>query len=135
MDKTLLYQQQVKQILSKMAQGKKSFYVLNNTVTYNLREILLNSLVISHLQYSTDLRSSISKNLLTILEKQLNRAAKTCCFHRFNNSSLSIRLNNYILPIKQLLEYRTALYVNLLFTFKKPACRRITGLSLPTYKF
>ena len=118
-----------------MAQGIKTLYVLRNVVPYHLRKILLNSLVISHLQYSAVLLSSISINLLTTLEKQLNWAVKACYFQRFNSSSLSIKLDNYILPIKQLPEYRTALYVNQLFTFKKPAFRRITGLSLPTYKF
>ena len=34
-----------------------------------------------------------------------------------------------------MLEYRTALYVNQLLTYKKPDFQRITGLSLPTYKF
>ena len=135
LDKKLMYQQQVKQILSKMAQGIKTLYVLRNVVPYHLRKILLNSLVISHLQYSAVLLSSISKNLLTTLEKQLNWAVKACYVQRFNSSSLSIKLDNYILPIKQLLEYRTAMYVNQLLTFKKPAFRRITGLSLPTYKF
>ena len=36
------------------------------------------------------------------------------------------------LPIQK---YRLALYVNQLLTYKKCALRRITGLSLPTYKF
>ena len=129
------YQQQVKQILSKMAQEIKTLYVLGNVVPYNLRKILLNSLLISNLQYSAVLLSSISKNSLSALEKQLNWAIKACYFHWFNNSTLSIKLDNYIRPIKQVFEYRTALYVNQLLTFKKPAFRRITGLSLPTYKF
>ena len=94
LDKILLYQQQVKQIHSKMAQGTKTLYVLKNAVPYHLRKILLNSPVISYLQYSAVLLSSISKNLLTTLEKELNWAVK---------------LDTYILPIKQLLEYRTAL--------------------------
>ena len=135
LDKKLLYQQQVEQILGKMAQGIKTLYVLRKVVPYHLRKILLNSRVIIHLQYSAVLLSSISKNLLTTLEKQLNCAVKACYFQRFNCSSLSIKLDNYILPIKQLLEYRTALYVNQLLTFKKPAFRRKTRLSLPTYKF
>ena len=120
-----------------MAQGIKTLYVLRNAVPYHLHKILLNSLVISHLQCSAVflLSVSVSKNLLTTLEKQLNWAVISCYFHWFNNSSLNIKLDNYILPIIQLLEYRTALYVNQLLTFKKPAFRRITGLSLPTYKF
>ena len=133
--KKLLYQQEVKQILSKIAQGIKTLYVLRNVVPYHLRKILLNSLVISHLQYSAVLLSSLSKNFMSTLEEQLNWAVKACFFQRFKSSSFSIKLDNYILPIKQLLENRTALYVNQLLTFKKPAFRRLTGLSLPTYKF
>ena len=135
LDKKLLYQQEVKEVLSKVAQGTKLLYVLRNVVQYHSRKVLLNSLVISHLLYSAVFLSSISKNLPTTLEKQLNWAVKACCFQRFNSSSLSIKLDNYILPIKQLLDYRTALYVNQLLTFKKPAFRRITGLSLPTCRF
>ena len=120
-----------------MAQRIKILYVLRNAVLCHLRKILPNSLVISHLQYSIVflLSISISKNLQKTLEKQLIWAVKACYFHRINNSSLKITLNNYILLIIQLLEYRTALYVNHLLTFRKPAFRRITGLSLPTYKF
>ena len=100
-----------------------------------MRKILLNSLVISHLQYSAVLLSSISKNFLTTLEKQLNWVVKACYFHPFNNSSLNIKLYNSILPIKQLLEYRTALYVIQSLTIRKSAFRRTIGLRLPTYKF
>ena len=111
-----------------MARGIKSHYVLRNVVLYHLRKILLKCLVISHLQYSAGLLSSISSNLLVTLERQLNWALKACYFHRFINSSLSIKINNYILPIKQLLEYRTAQYVKQHLTYKKPALLRITGL-------
>ena len=118
-----------------MAQGIKTLYVLRNVVPYHLRKTLLNYIVFSHLQYSAVLLSSFSKNFLTTLEKQLNWAVKACYFQRFNSSSLSIKLDNYMLPIKQWLEYRTALYVNQLLAFKKPAFRRMTGLSSPTYMF
>ena len=126
LDTKLLYLQQVEQILSKMAQGIKTIYVLRNMVPYYLSKILLNSILTSHLQYSAVLISFISKNLLTTLEKQLNWVVKACYFHRFNISALSIELDDYIPPIKQLLEYRTALYVNQLLTYKKPAFRRKT---------
>ena len=81
LDKKLFYQLQVKQILSKMAQGLKTLYVLRNVVPYHMRKILLNSLVISHLQYSAVLLSFISKNHLTTLQNQLNWAVKACYFH------------------------------------------------------
>ena len=110
---------------------RKIYAHLTKIYAQNLTEIYCN--------YSSPVLNCFAfvhfKNLLTISEKQLNWAVKACCFHRFNSSSLSIRLDNYILPIKQLLEYRTALYVNQLLTFEKPAFRRITGLSLPTYNF
>ena len=134
-DEKFLYQQQVRQIFSKMGQEIKTLYVLKNVLLRHLCKILVNSLVICHLQYSAFLLSSISKNSLTKLEKQLNWAVKACYFHRFNNSSLSIKIDNYMLPFKQLLEYRRALHVNQRLTAKKPAFRRITGISLPTYIF
>ena len=76
-----------------MAQGIKTLFVLRNVSQYHWRKILLNSVVISHLQHSAVLLSSISKNLLKTLEKQLNWAVKDCHFQRFDSSPLSIKLD------------------------------------------
>ena len=135
LDKKLLYQQQVKQTLCMMAQAKK------NTLCPEKRSTI--PFARNPTEFSCDQSSPVFscfafvnfKKLLTTLEKQLNWAVKACYFQRFNSSSLRIKVDNCILPIKQLLEYRTALYVNQLLTFKKPAFRRITGLSLPIHKF
>ena len=107
-DKDLNYQKQVKKNLSKMAQGIKCIYALRNIIPTVYKKIILNSFVLSHVQYFSLLLAFINQNLITTLEKQLNWAIKAC-FHRQKfDSSSDLKMNLGILPISLFFDYRAA---------------------------
>ena len=73
---TFPFQNEIKNILRKMATGIKVIYNLQNIFPENTKLLLLNALVISHLHYSAILLSGIRENLITTLKKQLNWGIK-----------------------------------------------------------
>ena len=78
LDQNLNYQAEVKSLLMKMACGIETIYSVRDLFPEKTRSLLLNALVISHLQYSSVLLNGIIENLLTTLEKQLSWAVKAC---------------------------------------------------------
>ena len=68
----LKFQDEVKNILRKMATGIKTLYGIRDTFPIATRLLLLNALVLSYLHYSAILLTGITENLITTLEKQLN---------------------------------------------------------------
>ena len=80
--------------------GKKILCTLRNCVPENFRGTVLNSLVISYLQYPTALLCSVPQNLLTTLEKQLNLAVKACYSRRKIDLSHFLKLFNDKLPVR-----------------------------------
>ena len=61
-----------------MACGIKTLYALRESFPQKTLILLMNALVISHVNYSAILLSGISDNLITTLEKQLSWAVKAC---------------------------------------------------------
>ena len=110
LDKNLAYQDEVKNLLMKMACGIKTIYSVRDLFPEKTRFLLLNALVISHLHYSSVLLNGITENLLTTLEKQLSWAVKAC-FNRnkFDHSS-DLKIYHKILPIRYFLQYKSVLY-------------------------
>ena len=81
LDQNLTFQDEVKSILQKMSCGIKCLYSIGDLFPEKkTRLMLLNALVVSHLQYSAILLTGIFENLMTTLEKQLNWAIKACFF-------------------------------------------------------
>ena len=134
-DKDLKYQKQVKIILSKMAQGIKSIYALRNIIpTVYKKKIILNSFVLSHVQYSSVLFATINQNLITTLEKQLNWAIKACFQRQKFDSSSDLKMNLGLLPISLFFDYRAATYCHSITKKKMPAFSS-SALKLPTESF
>ena len=99
-----------------------------------IQKIILNSFVLSHVQYSSALIATINQNLITTLEKQLNWAFKAC-FHRQKfDSSSDLKMNLGILPISLLFDYKAATYCYCIMNKKKPAFSS-SALKLPTASF
>ena len=81
---------------------------------------MINSLDMSHLQYPAVLLSTVDNNLI-ITFKQLSWAVEAC-YHRSKfKSSTDIKLQQTILPVHLLLDYRITCYIFLLVTNRKPA--------------
>ena len=133
-EKDLKYQKQVKILLSKMAQAIECIYALRNIVPIVYKKFILNSFVLSHVQYSPVLLATINQSLITTLEKQLKWAIKAC-FHRQKfDSSSDLKMNFGLLPISLLFDYRTATYCHGIMNKKKPAFSS-SALKLPNASF
>ena len=131
-DNQLNYQTEVKDLLSKMAQIFKCLYNLRDCLPKNRLPVMINSLVMCHLQYPAVVLSTVDNSLVVTLEKQLSWAVKAC-YHRSKfDSSTDIKLQQKILPVHILLDYRITWYTFLLITNRKPAFNSPIGLSLPT---
>ena len=78
LDQNLDFQDEVKNILRKMAAGIKTLYALRDIFPTASRLLLLNALVLSHLHCFSILTTGISENMITTLEKQLNWGIKAC---------------------------------------------------------
>ena len=78
LDQNLDFQDEMKNILRKIATGIKTLYAIRDFFPTATRLLLLNGLVLSHLHYSSILLTGISENLITTLEKQLNWEIKAC---------------------------------------------------------
>ena len=130
LDQNMNFQDEVKNILRKMATGIKTLYAIRDIFPTATRLCLLNALVLSHLHYSSILLTSVSENLNTTLEKQLNWGIKAC-FNRtkFDNST-DLKIRHKILPVRHFLDSKCLLY---LWKYKNsliPAFNR--KLHLPT---
>ena len=110
LDQNLTFQDEVKSTLQKMSCGIKCLYSIRDLFPEKTRLMLLNALVVSHLQYSALLLTGITENLMTTLEKQLNRAIKACFFRTKYDHSSDLILQYKILPVRYLLNIKTVLY-------------------------
>ena len=110
LDRNLTFQNEIKNILRKMATGIKVLYNLQNIFPEKTKLLLLNALVISHLHYSAILIGGIRENGITTLEKQLNWGIKAC-FNRTKYERLSdLKKRHNILPVRFLLDLKTSTY-------------------------
>ena len=110
LDQNLNYQNEVKNLLRKMACGIKTLYALRESFPQKTLILLMNALVISHVNYSAILLSGISDNLITTLEKQLSWAVKACFNRKKFDHSADLKVQYDILPIRYFLNYKSALY-------------------------
>ena len=102
-----------------------------NFITIQTRLLLMNALVVSHLHYSSIVINSISKHLVTSLEKQMSWAVKSCFNRNKFDSSSDLKLKHKILPIRYFLNMKLLNYFYKMNLKKLPAfCRQ----SCPNYK-
>ena len=71
-DNNLSFESQVKKILQKMAIGIKAIKTIKTQLPTKTLEVLLNSIALSHLDYSTLLINENNQNLIISLERQLS---------------------------------------------------------------
>ena len=110
LDRNLTFQNEIKNILRKMATGIKVLYNLQNIFPEKTKLLLLNALVISHLHYSAILLGGIRDNLITILEKQLNWGIKACFNRTKYERSSDLKKRHNTLPVRFLLDLKTSTY-------------------------
>ena len=99
LDQFLTFQDEIKNILRKMACGIKTFQSIKKPLSVKTRLLIMHALVISHLHYPAILSSGISAYLMISLEKQLSWAVKTCCDRAKYDSSSDLKVKHNILPV------------------------------------
>ena len=93
-----------KNILRKIACWIKILQSIEKPLTIKNRILLL--VVITHLHYLAILLSSLTSNLLKLLQKQLSRAIKTCCDRRKFDSSSDLKLQYRVHPVSLYLDWK-----------------------------
>ena len=132
LDQNLKFQDEVKNILRKMATGIKTLYAIRDIFPIATRLLLLNALVLSHLHYSAILLTGISENLITTLEKQLNWGIKACFNRSKFDHSTNLKMRHKILPVRYFLDYKCLSY---LWKYKNNLIPAFNNkLQLPTAK-
>ena len=110
LDRNLTFQNEIKNILRKMATGIKVLYNLQTIFPEKTKLLLLNARVISHLHYSAILIGGIRENLETTLEEQLNWGIKACFNRTKDERSSDLNKRHNILPVRFLLDLKTSTY-------------------------
>ena len=109
----------------------KQFIQFNIFYQKKNKILLLNSLVISHLHYSSVLLNGISQNLITTLEKQLNWAIKAC-FNRVKiQPAHDLRIRYKVLPIRYFLHIKA---IDYFWKWKFNLLPAFSMLKIPTAK-
>ena len=104
LDQFPTFQGEVKNILRKMACWIKTLQSIEKPLTIKKRILLL--VVITHLHYLAILLSSLTSNLLKLLQKQLSWTIKTCCDRRKFDSSSDLKLQYNVLPVSLYLDWK-----------------------------
>ena len=110
LDQSLTFEEEIKNILKKMACGIKTLYTVKSFLHEEFCLKLLNALVLSQIQHPAILLNGISQNLITSLEKQLSWAVKACFNRNKYDSSSDIKIKHSIFPIKLMLANRSVTY-------------------------
>ena len=102
---------QIKNILNKMACGIKTLYAVKSFLPQEFFLNLLNAQTVSQIQHPAILLNSISQNLVTSLEKQLNWAVEACFDLNNSDSSSDLKIKYSFFPSNYCLK------IGLLHTF------------------
>ena len=132
-DKNLSFQDELKNLLKKMARGIKTIYTLRNRIPTFLLKTVLNAFVISHLHYSLLLIQSVDKNLLMSLEKQLIWAIRACYSRNRMDLTKDLKIKHFILPVEYLIKLKRTTYMWKLRNCPLPAFNPLNVTTLPTW--
>ena len=104
-----------------MACGIKVLNTLSKSSPEKTKILLLNAIVISHLQYSALILIGLQKSLHTNLEKQSNWGIKTIFNRRQYDRSTDLKRRNKILPVSFLFKDHCSKYFFRLLSNDLPA--------------
>ena len=120
-DCNLSFDEEIKNVLRKMAVGIKVNYSIKKIFPEKTRSALLNALVLSHLHYPIVLFSGLKKSLPFTLIKQLNWGIKACFNRTKFDMTTDLKIKNKILPVEYLIKYRVSIYFIKLLKADLPA--------------
>ena len=131
-DHHLSFKEQVNKTLSNMAMGIKTILLLRNQLPVSSRLELLNSLVISHLQYPMYMLSSLTDQNLNRLNRQLNWGLR-CCYDVCRREHITkYRLKSGVLPVELQMNYAMTIKFWLIINGHSHAFRELDFPNLPS---
>ena len=133
-DRLLIFQEETKHILNQMAAGIKTIYAIRRTSPDNMKKLILNAFVLSHLHYSATIIQSINQNLVLTLDRQLNWAVKASFFRKKFDSSRDLKPKHKFLPMHYFLKLKQINYIWKIKTNQLPAFDKSRGTEFKTWK-
>ena len=117
------FQDHINTMLRKMSAGIRTIEIVRRTIPLKSRIALLKALVLSHLQYSMNLLTSITEIQKKQIIKQIKWGMRVCVFKRKRETAFPHQASHKLLPFELLLEKSCLLYyqkyfLNLLPAFK-----------------
>lgn len=113
-DSSLKFEKQVNVILQKMAAGIKTIYSIRDSLPLRNRLILVKSIVLSHLSYSSPILTSLTQAQLNSINKQISWALKAC-YNSLQPSATKLKKKHDILPANLFMEQSNILYFHRIF--------------------
>ena len=117
-----------------MAARIKTIYTIRRTTPDNMKKLILNALVVSHILYSATIIQSINQNLVLTLSRQLNWAVKASLFRKKFDSSRDLKLEHKILPMHYFSKLKRINYIWKIKTNQLPPFDKSRGRELKTRK-
>ena len=133
-DRLLNFPRRNKTHTKKMATGIKTIYTIRRTIPQDMKKLILNALVLSHIYYSATTIQSINQNLVLTLDRQLNWAVKATFFRNKFDSSRDLKLKHKILPMHYFLKLKRIYYIWKIKTNQLPAFDKSRARELKTWK-
>ena len=118
----------------KVAAGIKTTYTIRRTIPDNMKNLILNALVLSHIHYSATIIQSISQNLFLSLDRQLYWAVNASFFRIKIDSPRDLKLTHKALPMHYFLNIKRINYIWKIKTIQLPAFDESRGRELKTWK-
>ena len=104
-DPNLTFQQEVKNVLRQKTCGIKTLNAIKSPFNINTR-VIMNSLALSHLHYSSIILNSITQNRVASLEQQLNSTIISCFNRQKIDCSRDLNVRYRVLPIRYFLDFK-----------------------------
>ena len=117
-----------------MAAGIKTIYTIRRTTPDNMKKLILNALVLSHIHYSAAIIQSINQNHVLTLDRQFNWAVKASFFRKKFDSSRDLKLKHKNLPMHYFLKLKRINYIWKIKTNQLLAFDKSRGRELKTWK-
>ena len=132
LDHNLLFDHHVSKILRNMAVGIKSILSVRDYVPLQIRLQLMNSFVLSHLQYSAVLLNGLTDGQLQRIDRQVNWAIKCCFFaKKFDHVSLLRRRTSTLTAALQI-QYCSLIK---LWDILNKQCKPFLSMDFPNLNF
>ena len=98
LDRNLSFEEQLNKTLKKMAHAIRSIYLMRHQVPLNVRILLLESLVLSHLSFSAIFFQNLSAKNLKRLNRQINWGINVCFLRKKYDKARDLLIQTKTLP-------------------------------------